>query len=211
MGAWLYILNMKVYEKEQAIKLRASGLPLSDIAKKLNVAKSSVSVWCRDIILTDEQKEKLLSRNSIYNNQCLGAKKMKEIYRKKRLDYQNQGRLMAKENNPLLIAGCMLYWGEGFKSKTSCGLANTDPNLLKYFIKFLTNCFDVEKKDLTLRINCHTNNGLLVSEIEEYWVNVLNVPHSCLRKTTVNKVSSYSQRKKSKKQTYLWNLCSCYS
>ena len=42
----------KVHEQEQARRLRASGLTLMDIAKQLNVSKSSVSVWVRDVPFT---------------------------------------------------------------------------------------------------------------------------------------------------------------
>jgi transcriptional regulator with XRE-family HTH domain len=39
----------KLAEREQARRLRATGLPLADIAIRLGVSKSSVSLWVRDV------------------------------------------------------------------------------------------------------------------------------------------------------------------
>ena len=39
----------KLAEQEQARQLRAMGWTLADIAEKLGVAKSSVSLWVRDV------------------------------------------------------------------------------------------------------------------------------------------------------------------
>ncbi len=44
-------------EKREARELRKEGASIKKIASKLNVARSSVSIWVRDIILTDIQKE----------------------------------------------------------------------------------------------------------------------------------------------------------
>ena len=39
----------KLSERLQARQLRRAGLPLAEIATRLGVAKSSVSVWVRDV------------------------------------------------------------------------------------------------------------------------------------------------------------------
>jgi transcriptional regulator with XRE-family HTH domain len=39
----------KLVERAQARRLRATGLPLADIATRLGVSKSSVSLWVRDV------------------------------------------------------------------------------------------------------------------------------------------------------------------
>src|SRR5262249_57765337 len=39
----------KTFEQEEARVLRAAGLTLPEIASKLGVAKSSVSLWVRDV------------------------------------------------------------------------------------------------------------------------------------------------------------------
>jgi len=42
----------KTQQKLAAIKLRLQGNSIADIARQLQVSKSTVSHWCRDIVLT---------------------------------------------------------------------------------------------------------------------------------------------------------------
>jgi transcriptional regulator with XRE-family HTH domain len=39
----------KLAERQQARQLRRTGLPLAEIAARLGVSKSSVSLWVRDV------------------------------------------------------------------------------------------------------------------------------------------------------------------
>jgi transcriptional regulator with XRE-family HTH domain len=39
----------KLAERQQARQLRRTGLPLAEIAGRLGVSKSSVSLWVRDV------------------------------------------------------------------------------------------------------------------------------------------------------------------
>lgn len=191
---------MKPEKQKAARELRANGLTLSEIAKQLNVAKSSVSMWCRNIELSQDQIENINQRAKykIYENQLKGAQKRKKEAEAKRLEYQKEGKNKAKEQSPLHIAGCMLYWGEGSKSRCTCSLTNTDINLLRLFIMFLNKELGVKKDSLIVTVNCFTNNGLSLEEIEKYWLDNLDLPHSCLRKSRVNLPSKVSQFKKNK-------------
>jgi len=38
----------------------------------------------------------------------------------------------------LMLAGCMLYWAEGFKKKNVVDFGNSDANMMKYFLFFLS-------------------------------------------------------------------------
>lgn len=194
---------MKSKEKELAIKLRKEGKSVKYISKKLNVSKGSVSVWVRGIILTDEQKFNL-SKNP---GRFIGAKNRSDKARKNRLESQKEGMKIAKNKNWLHVAGCMLYWAEGAKHKNSCKLSNTDSNLLKLFIKFLLECFKVTQSNIRLHINCYTNNGVSVNEIETYWLNELSLPRSCLMKTSTDILSKYSKNKKAKNK-HIYGVCS---
>ena len=47
------MLYMSKYnERIKARKMRKNGISIISISKELNVSKSSISVWCKDIILT---------------------------------------------------------------------------------------------------------------------------------------------------------------
>jgi hypothetical protein len=50
---------VKPKEKEQARALRKQGMSLNEICRIVPAAKSSISLWVRDIVLTDAQMENL--------------------------------------------------------------------------------------------------------------------------------------------------------
>ncbi len=50
---------MKKEEQVKSVELRKDGMSLNEIASKLNVSKSSVSLWVRNIELTAAQRKKL--------------------------------------------------------------------------------------------------------------------------------------------------------
>ncbi len=65
--------NVKTHERELARRLRQEeGAAVGEIAERLGVSKSSVSLWVRDIELSEAQQEALLQRNPAYNRQLSG-------------------------------------------------------------------------------------------------------------------------------------------
>lgn len=177
---------MKSEQRQKARELRNQGLAINKIAKELNVSKSSVSTWVRDIKLSQEQMENLEQQNPIFNRQINGAKGRADKARIIRIQYQEDGKLKAKENNLLHQAGCMLYWAEGSKSRNQCKFTNSDINMMKLFIKFLRECFQISNELIAITINCYTTNGLTKEEIENYWLSELQLDQSCLRKGQEN-------------------------
>jgi hypothetical protein len=86
----------------------------------------------------------------------------------------------------------MRYWAEGSKRRNQAILTNSDPDLLGVFVRFLRSCYAVSDERIALSVNCHLGNGLTVDEIERWWLDQLELPHSCLRKATVNRPSRAS-------------------
>jgi hypothetical protein len=189
-----YNLNIK----NKARELRLQGKSFGVIAKLLECAESTVLLWTKDILLTEEQKQNLTHREpndarSIAN---------KNFHKKKRLSYQEIGKQRIKLVDPLYLAGCMLYWGEGTKSINQVGVCNSDINVLIIFKRFLTECFSISPEQLCLSINCHTDIRS-VEEIENYWLEKLEINRSCLRKTTIVKESDKRKNNLSKKSRKL--------
>lgn len=187
---------MKKELKERASKLRLSGESVNNISKILGVAKSTVSVWTRGITLTDEQKEKLLKRE-IKDEQAIA---LSNFFKNKRMSFQQKGRDKIKLLEPLYIAGCMLYWGEGSKSINTCQLTNSELPMLVVFKNFLVKYFDVSDEMLSVNINAYTDLKS-ETEIKNYWLNGLNLPESSLKSTTWN-CNPKSSKNVSKKLEY---------
>lgn len=180
----------KFAQREEARRLRKEeGLSLNEITSKLGVSKGSVSLWVRDVELTDEQKAGLRDKNPAYNNGA-GRERWREscksVWLARRKDYQEDGRRMAKSRDVDFIAGCMLYWAEGSKSRSTLRMTNTDPNMLKFFVVFLKKYFDIPNEDIGVTVRFYSKSGLSVDEVEKYWAEVLNVPKECFKKAEVD-------------------------
>jgi hypothetical protein len=185
---------MKKDLREKAINLRVSeGLPITAIAKILNVSKSSVASWTKDILLSENQLKVFHSNRSAAAKKASLKNKNSAAF--KRLLEQNKGALKAQEKDQLHLMGCMLYWGEGSKGKNTVRLINTDPNLLRIFIKFLRDCYDVP--DVKIKVSCYFYNDLKnKTEVENFWLEVLNLPKDCLYKSTEKTAVTIKNRRR---------------
>lgn len=185
---------MKREIRLKARELRQQGQSIGDIALILGIAKSTVSVWVRDIELTPLQVEQLKEKNRSYGGQNKGASVNRSHARTQRIAFQEQGRCTAREGRPLHLAGCMLYWAEGAKDRNTFYFVNSDANMLRLCIRFLREEMAVCESDITIRIHCHSNVPLEMQRVEHYWLETLNLPTSALRKTQFKQGSDKSKR-----------------
>src|SRR5215470_18522723 len=116
-----------------ARRLRSEGLSVREIESRLGVARSSVSLWVRDVALTAEQRETLRTRPRAGSDR----------FRRRRLEYQDVGRATARCREPLQAMGCMLFWAEGSRSINAAHITNSDPPLLRDAAAFLRAYFHV--------------------------------------------------------------------
>jgi hypothetical protein len=167
------------------------------IAAELGVSPATAHAWTSDIEITAEQAE----RNLREAGKLRGAN-WRALCRERRLAYQEDGRARARRGDPLHTAGCMLYWAEGAKSRNVLRIANSDPFLLRFFVRFLTDCFDVPVDDFLVRVNCYTTAERSIDDVEEYWSTTLELPRTAFRKPTVNHFPTSSSGKKNGKLPY---------
>lgn len=184
---------MKLQSKEKAVEMREKGFSIPFIATALNVSKSSVSIWVRDIALTEKQKSALSERCKIAGNH--NGERISEAARDRRRKWQENGRKLAKKKEADFIAGCMLYWGEGSKTKNSVQLVNSDINLLRVFLRFLHKYFSITNNDVIWSVNCRLDCGLSQEQIEKYWETELDLFSGNKRKGTLK--SDYYPAKQS--------------
>jgi len=194
---------MKVYERDEAKRMRREdGESIKEIAKCLGVSPGSVSRWVRDVPLTFDQRRSLENRTP---NRMVGAQTNRKTARKRRNGFQQSGAQMAAKQNPLFVGGCMLYWAEGRKSRNSVGLCNTDIHLLRYFLKFLVECYQVSQDNIVLFIQYYETSDVTEADVINHWCSGLDLPISCLRSISMNPRNRSSARKKRGK--HLYGIC----
>jgi hypothetical protein len=173
--------------------MRREGASIAAIAAALPVAKSTISLWVRDIPLDDEHRRALEKANPAVNGRQVGQRAWSRQCRNERRRAQEHGRALARRGDPLHCAGCMLYWGEGSKGRNGVAFTNADVEMLRFFLRFLRESYGVSDDAMSLRINCHLGNGLSLDELEQWWLTELGLPRSCLRTSTVNRASRSSK------------------
>jgi transposase-like protein len=195
--------KVKTQERELARHLRREeGASIKDIARRVGVSVSSVSVWVRDIELTAQQHAALASRNVAYNRQMSGTWKRAANCRAQRVEYQEHGRAIARFGDPLFAAGCMLYWAEGARARNCIKFTNSDPEMVRFFVRFVRDRFEVDGDAFALTCNLFADHLDRQREIERFWLDITGLPSTCLRKSSVNVYSKYSQKKRQNKLPY---------
>jgi len=158
----------KVREQQEARELRARGLTLQDIADQLGVAKSSVSLWVRDVAFTPSKRQYRPDRPN-----RLHAVKLAQIAA---LDQAGVDRIGVLSDEAFLAAGAALYAGEGSKTDGEVRFANTDPAMVRFFCAWLRRFFEIDESRLRVRVYLH--EGLDLDAAEAYWSDLTRVPRS---------------------------------
>lgn len=170
----------KSKEKIEARKLRKEGKSIKEIAKKLRISVGSVSAWCNDIELTEEQKTKLSLRvtDPYYGKKREYLERKQKEFKIKILKLKNQGiqEIGKLSKREIFLIGVALYWGEGFKKDRQVGFANINREMIKFFIYWLEICFNITNKDLIIRVTANESYKDRISKLERYWSNELNIP-----------------------------------
>lgn len=198
LNSWIYLLYaidggsevIKRETREKARQLRREGWSVSEIKDELGVSKGSVSLWVRDIQLTEEQQLRLQEKQRQWAGANKGAQANRQRALKKRQHYQEEGRQQARQSRFLHMAGCMLYWAEGAKTRRNrLQFANSDPHMLTFFMRFLREEMEIDEAWVRLQIHCHSHDPAEHERIKRYWTDLLNLPLSCVWKVQVKKGS----------------------
>ena len=157
----------KTEEQERARALRAQAWTLQEIADELGVAKSSVSLWVRDVEFVPRPRQPGAHRRP----HPWIARKEAEIAELLEEGRRRIGRMSERD---LLVAGTALYAGEGGKTGGEVRFANSDPRMLLLFCAWLRDFFDVDESRLHLRLYLH--QGLDLESANAYWSELLAIP-----------------------------------
>lgn len=187
-----------VREKEKAIELRRQGYTYNEILKEVKVAKSSLSLWLKDLPLTTDEKNylrkhvnkkishgRIKAAAAIHNNKL---KKDQEIIKIAQQEYQ----LFKIE--PLFQTGVGLYWAEGAKRSSTFQFTNSDSSMINVMLVWLEKYAGYQKKDLWFRLYVHKAYSHENNEVK--WAKELRIHRSQFKKT-IYKPSDYSYKTRS--------------
>lgn len=193
MCSWYDVARgtMRSNLREKAIKLRLQNKSYSEIKKRLGVSKSTLSYWLKDLPLSEEQIKKLQKvgwqKSEASRERYRNTMKAKRII-KERKEYQSylaKFKKLSEESE--FAAGLMLYHAEGGKKVPSrIALANTDPQLILFFIKWLIKFFNFNKADI--RAQLHLYENMNIDKEENFWYNKLEFSKKQFYKSSIRKI-----------------------
>ena len=163
----------KVEEQEEARRLRADNWTLQDIAEKLGVSKSSVSLWVRDVPFTPSRRRYGPQRRP----NPLHEAKLRQIAE---LNVEGRERIARLSDEAFLVAGVALYAGEGSKTDGCVKFANTDAEMMRFFCAWLRRFFSIDES--RLRVTVYLHQGLDLETAEQHWALVTGVPRGQFNK-----------------------------
>jgi hypothetical protein len=193
----------KSKQKIEALMLRKQGNSISDISKKLLISKSTVSVWCRDIALSDKaiafisKRSKSKSTSALLHySERVRLKRQVNTLASTESGKKRLGRMSARD---IYCIGLGLYWGEGYKKGSQeFGFTNSDPSMVQFYLHWLETVFGIKKNDLILRVSINELHKMRAEEVEQFWSKLLNVPILQFTKTSLIKMQSKKVYKETK-------------
>lgn len=179
----------KLEKKELATNLRKQGLSYKEILQQISVSKDTLSRWCKDIVLTEGQKDRLL-QNKKYGQKkgSLIAAENKRQERRKRIEKINkesEATLGSVSNRDKFITGIALYAAEGNKMDGKGGFANADPKIIKFMIEWLTTSAKIPLERIRGAIWLHEE--LNEVEAKQFWSQLTGLKLNQFHKTYIVK------------------------
>lgn len=190
---WTKRPNAKDELRARARELRTQGRTYDEIVAELGVAKSSVSLWVRDLPKPPTPPERLRRMNEAR----WGPYRAERARLRERTRGEAAGEIGELSDRELFLVGVGLYWAEGAKSKPhrlqeQVQFVNSDPGVIRVFLAWL-DLLGVTRERLQLRLMIHESAD--VSAAERYWADLVGVDVAVFSKTTLKKHNPKTVRK----------------
>lgn len=144
--------------------LRAKGFSIPEISSELNLPKSTVFNYAKNVKMLHEVLKEWKAKRG-------GSRKIKLLKEEKAFaEAEKTVKQFSKKEKLLFISA--LYWAEG--NKKDFMLSNTDPNLIKVFINGLREVFGIGNERLKVSIRIYEDMDK--EKCLNFWATVVNLP-----------------------------------
>lgn len=193
-------------KQKKAILLRKQGMSLSEIAYILQVAKSSASLWVRNVSLSKRAQKR------IQNIISVGQKKAVQVMVQRRRQYKLgleqviKTSLSTMQLDPFIkrLICSIFYWTEGSKNpQTRVSFTNSDPKMIQTYLFLLRSAFKLDETKFRALVHIHTYHD--DNDIKRYWSLITRIPlsqfHNSFHKQSIHK---------RKRKDYKGTICVTY-
>ncbi len=169
------LVHMKTDLKIKAISLRRQGFSYGDIKRKLEISKSTSLLWTKDVILSSK------SQNILATKTEAARKKGRETHTlNTKLKYSKINNLVVNNLSHLKINKtyakllcAMLYWGEGSKSSGQVVFTNSDPEMIKAFLKLFRYGFVINEQKVKALLHLHPYHNEKIQKV--FWSKITGI------------------------------------
>lgn len=185
---WTSRPTAKDDKRHEARELRSSGATLGQIAEKLAVSKSSVSVWVRDVPVPEELLERARHARRISSHRWVRERVVREAERQA-VKREAQGSVGQISDRELLLLGVVLYWAEGAKDKAydrreHVVVINSDVQMIALFLRWL-DLVGVPEEDRRYRLSIHESAD--IEAAHTFWSQVAGVELCRFQRPTIKR------------------------
>lgn len=190
--------NAKDELRAQARELRKEGWNYIQIAAKLGVSKSSVSLWVRDL-----PRPPRLSYEECCRRSAEGVRRYWAVERPLReaereaVSAAAAAQIGELSDREILIAGAIAYWCEGAKNKPHrradrVQFVNSDPGLIRLFLRFL-DAAGVDREMLIYSVQIHQSAN--ADAAQRFWLDVTQADKTQFRRPSLKRHNPSTTRK----------------
>src|SRR5260221_1229426 len=195
---WTWRPNAKADFRAKARELRQQGLDYEEIAAELDVSKSSVSLWVRDL-----PRPERLSYEECRRRAAEGVRRYWAAERPIREAEREAVRAAAADeigelsDRETIVAGAIAYWCEGSKNKPyrrtdRVIFMNSDPAMIRFFMHFLA-VAGVQRDRLRCTVSIHESAD--VEAAQRFWLDITGLEAEQVRRPGLKRHSPTTVRK----------------
>lgn len=160
-----------IHKKKKSLKLRSGGYSYNYISQKLDVPKSTLSNWFKDLPFTQNK----VTAEAVVNSQqkAISASRSDRIFslvKAKEYAEQNIKSLSVRE---IFLIGMGIYIGEGSKAYNTTRIVNSDPRTVRFAILWLKKCFGLSEENIKIRIHIYPDSNEKLTL--EFWMDQLDL------------------------------------
>lgn len=167
--------------KDKAIAMRRQGCSYREILKEVSVAKSTLSLWLREVGLLKPQVQRLTEKRMAAVRKGGAVKHAQAVERRNYIYTESAKSIGQLSDREMWLFATALYWAEGGKEKAHKSgakfeFSNTDPRMLRAFMYWLLYIEDIGLDKMTFEIYIHSNSKHKIEKVREFWSKELGVP-----------------------------------
>ena len=168
--------------KEKAIKLRKLGYSYGMIKERLQISRSTLSYWFKDMLFKPNKEViERIRRGPFISGEISHNKRVKNIAKAKALARKELGKISRRD---LWMLGIGLYIGEGSKAYETVQIINSNPEVIKLAIRWFKDICGLTSNNMTVTLHLYPDNN--IKKCVQYWRKTTKIPAKQFRKEHID-------------------------